>query len=266
MSGTKCDCLERQREYRREYGAAKKQRKLAYQREYYAANRERLIEKQRGRYVLNKDRIAEYQRKYRAAHREQILEYSREYYAAHKEQITERAREFYAENRERQREYQRKWRAANREQINARQRERYAAQKAAEPAEGHSIRAARAIELPMYGSSRKCWLCGREIKPEVSSFHFFDFDHRKVMLKIFHTHRGCAFKAGLVDPRVRKKQIISQHLFMKFWWRRCEMADAKGEEIAHEFGMMNEPWPEHEKLSEIERSEWAELRRKVISK
>ena len=129
------------------------------------------------------------------------------------------------------------------------------------------MRAARAIELPMYGSARKCWLCGREIKVDISSFHFFEFDPQKVQLKVFHTHKGCAFKAGLADPRVRKKQIISQHLFMKFWLRRCEMADAKGEEnFACEFGMMNEPWPEHEKLTEIERSEWAELRRKVISK
>ena len=125
------------------------------------------------------------------------------------------------------------------------------------------MNATRAIELPMYGSARKCWLCGREIEPEISSFHFFDFDPKKVKLKIFHTHKGCAIKAGLVDPRVRKKQIISQHLFMKFWWRRCEMADAKGEEIAHEYGMMNEPWPNTKGLSIEEAAEWERLRAKI---
>ncbi|MBQ8693125.1 MAG: hypothetical protein IJ520_08280 [Synergistaceae bacterium] len=121
----------------------------------------------------------------------------------------------------------------------------------------------RAIELPMYCTPRKCWLCGREIKPETSSFHFFNFDVKAVMLKIFHTHKGCAFKAGLVDPHVRKKQIISQHLFMKFWWRRCEMADAKGEEIAREYGMMNEPWPHTKGLTIEEATEWERLRAKV---
>ena len=121
----------------------------------------------------------------------------------------------------------------------------------------------RVIEAPMYGTARKCWLCGREVKPEISSFHFFEFDPKAVMLKIFHTHKGCAFKAGLVHPTRRQKQIISQDGVMKFWWKRCEMADAKGEKIAHEYGMMNEAWPNAKGLSQAELTEWEELRAKA---
>ena len=99
------------------------------------------------------------------------------------------------------------------------------------------MNATRAIELPMYASARKCWLCGREIKVDTTSYHFFDFDMKRVKLKVFHTHKGCALKAGLVQPGRKKKEIISQSLFMKFWWRRYEMAEAKGEDFAYEFGM-----------------------------
>ena len=121
----------------------------------------------------------------------------------------------------------------------------------------------RAIELPIYDTPRKCWLCGRKIESQKSSYHFFDFDTKNVKLKIFHTHKGCAIKAGLVQPNVRKKYLVSQHVFMKFWWRRCELADAKGEAIAREYGMMEEPWPHTKGLSEQESTEWERLRATV---
>ena len=123
------------------------------------------------------------------------------------------------------------------------------------------MNATRAIELPMYGSPRKCWLCGREIKVDTTSYHFFDFDMKRVKLKVFHTHKGCAMKAGLVQKG--KKWIISQPVFMKFWWRRCKMAEAKGEVFAHEYGMMNEPWPHTKGMSEQEAEEWEKLRAKI---
>ena len=123
------------------------------------------------------------------------------------------------------------------------------------------MNAKRAIELPMYGSARKCWLCGRKIETQKSSYHFFDFDTKNVKLKLFHTHKGCAIKAGLVQQG--KKWAVSQPVFMRFWTRRCEIADAKGEKFAREYGMMEEPWPHTKGLSEQEATEWERLRAKV---
>ena len=119
----------------------------------------------------------------------------------------------------------------------------------------------RAITLPMYGSPRKCWLCGRIIDTDIVSCHFFDFDVKQVKLRVFHTHTGCAKRAGLVKEGIRWK--ISQHDFMRFWYRRSSMAEARGEEFGREYGLVNEPWPHTEGLSEQEAAEWETLRAKA---
>ena len=41
------------------------------------------------------------------------------------------------------------------------------------------------------------------------------------------------------------------------------MAEAKGEDFAREYGMINEPWPHTKGMSEQEAEEWKMLRAKI---
>ncbi|MDG3013586.1 hypothetical protein [Speluncibacter jeojiensis] len=81
-----------QRERKREYYVANRERIAESQREYYVANRERVNERNREYRAANRERIAESQREYRAANKDQIAEYRREYYVANRELIDERSR------------------------------------------------------------------------------------------------------------------------------------------------------------------------------
>lgn len=119
----------------------------------------------------------------------------------------------------------------------------------------------RAIINPMYGSPRKCWLCGRIIDKDIVSCHFFDFDVKKVWLRLFHTHTGCARRAGLLKDGKRWK--VNQAAFMLFWCKRFKIADDKGEVFGWDYGALSEPWPHCEGLTEAEAAEWDAWRAKA---
>jgi hypothetical protein len=59
-----------------------------YRRQYYEANKERTAEQQRDYRENNKEKKSAYDRRFRAEHREELVERSRQYYQDNKEQIS----------------------------------------------------------------------------------------------------------------------------------------------------------------------------------
>jgi len=97
----------------------------------------------------------------------------------------------------------------------------------------------KAVMLPMYKvPNRHCWLCEKIIPINCVSYHVFDFNVKAVKLNLYHICKQCAKREGLIPEdkikqvngrSVYKKDFIDTHTLMKFWSRRCELAEAKGD-------------------------------------
>ena len=106
----------------------------------------------------------------------------------------------------------------------------------------------------------KCWLCGKQVPAGRAGVILFKFDVKKVKLKVFHAHLGCAERADLVKHR---HAVISDEWVCEFWFRREELADKNGDhEFAEVYGdYTHEPKAE---LSEELKARWHELRIKAL--
>lgn len=112
---------EKEAERKRRYYEKHKEYMRAYMRAYRKKNLEKIKERDRIWYHANKEKVAEQKRKYREANQEKTAERNRRYREANKEKLNEQnrlyGRRYREANREKIREYQRLYREANREKI-----------------------------------------------------------------------------------------------------------------------------------------------------
>ena len=106
----------------------------------------------------------------------------------------------------------------------------------------------------------KCWLCGKQVPAGRAGVILFKFDVKKVKLKVFHAHLGCAERADLVKHR---KAVIANEWIVEFWGQREALAEAHGDfEFAEVYGSYDhEPKAE---LGEELKALWHELRIKAL--
>mgnify|MGYP003660234151 CR=1 FL=1 len=104
-------------EQRREYEREQKK-------EYREANRDKMLERDKKYYEANRDKIRENQREYREANRDKIIEQEKKYYEANRDKILEYHKEYREANRDKILEYHKEYNDTNRKQIQARKAEK----------------------------------------------------------------------------------------------------------------------------------------------
>jgi len=149
------DAAERERERRRQYRAANRDKINAQKRAWGAANR---------------DKKSEYDRQYRAANAEKLREKRAAYYQANRGKWRERDRQYYAENRDDVLARVKSHADANRPQIQEYKRRYYRSngskvrQKVLEGSHGRDITADWAV---MWDAQQgRCYLCERDMDPD----------------------------------------------------------------------------------------------------
>lgn len=103
-----------------------KARERERRRQYRAANRDKINAQKRAWHAANRDEVGERSRRYREASSEKIREQRRDYYLANRDKISEQHREYYRANRQERLEAVKAYAEANPDKIRNYRRRYYA--------------------------------------------------------------------------------------------------------------------------------------------